>query len=284
MEKWFIKNREGDYKKIAKDFNISQFISKLLVNREIVDYKLINSYLEPQLDKLHNPCLMKDLSKGASIIKDNIINRKKIRIIGDYDVDGVMSIYILFTRIKRLGGDVDYVIPNRIDDGYGINNEIIKKAKEDGIDIIITCDNGIAAIDEIKLAKKLGLTIIITDHHEPRLIVDEFGRKRQITPNADAIINPKQLDCKYPFKGLCGAAVTFKLVQELYISFHMPLESTYPLLEYAAIATVCDVVDLVDENRIIVKKGLELLNKTENIGLKALINEKIGRASCRERV
>ncbi len=273
MEKWFVKRREGDYKKIASDFNISQFISKLLVNRGIVDYKLINSFLDPKLDKLHNPCLMKDLSKGASIIKHNIENKKKIRIVGDYDVDGVMSIYILYTSIKKLGGNVDYVIPNRIDDGYGINSEIIKRAREDDVDTIITCDNGIAAINEILLAKDLGLSVIVTDHHEPKLLVDDLGQITQICPKADAIINPKQLECKYPFKSLCGAAVSFKLVQQLYLIFDMSLESTYQLLEYTAIATVCDVVDLVDENRIIVKKGLELLNSTDNIGLKALFKE-----------
>lgn len=273
MEKWFIKNKGIDYRKIARDFKISEFLSKLLVNRNITDYSLIDSFIFPNLDRLHNPGLMKDLPKAADIIKDKIINKRKIRIVGDYDVDGVISIYLLYTGIKKCGGDVDYVIPSRVDDGYGINNEIVKEAKNDGIDTIITCDNGIAAIEQIKLAKELGLTVIVTDHHDLPFVIEETGEKKYLYTEADAIINPKQLECNYPFKGLCGAAVVFKLIQKLYSIFELPSETIYNLLEYTAIATVCDVVDLVDENRIIVKKGLELLNKTENIGLKALIKE-----------
>lgn len=273
MEKWFIKNKVADYKKIAKDFKISEFLSKLLVNRDITDYNLIDSFISSSLDRLHDPSLMKDLLKGADIIRDKIINKRKIRIVGDYDVDGVISIYLLYTGIKKCGGNVDYVIPSRINDGYGINNEIVREAEKDGIDTIITCDNGIAAIEQIKLAKELGLTVIVTDHHDLPFVVDEAGEKKYLSTEADAVINPKQKDCNYPFKGLCGAAVVFKLIQELYLIFELPLESTYCLMEYAAIATICDVVDLIDENRIIVKKGLELLNNTENIGLKALIKE-----------
>ncbi|OZV10706.1 single-stranded-DNA-specific exonuclease RecJ [Tissierella sp. P1] len=273
MEKWFIKNKVADYKKIAKDFKISEFLSKLLVNRDITDYNLIDSFISSSLDRLHEPSLMKDLLKGADIIRDKIINKRKIRIVGDYDVDGVISIYLLYTGIKKCGGNVDYVIPSRINDGYGINNEIVREAEKDGIDTIITCDNGIAAIEQIKLAKELGLTVIVTDHHDLPFVVDEAGEKKYLSTEADAVINPKQKDCNYPFKGLCGAAVVFKLIQELYLIFELPLESTYCLMEYAAIATICDVVDLIDENRIIVKKGLELLNNTENIGLKALIKE-----------
>ncbi|WP_406242122.1 single-stranded-DNA-specific exonuclease RecJ [Tissierella carlieri] len=273
MEKWFIKNKVADYKKIAKDFKISEFLSKLLVNRDITDYNLIDSFISSSLDRLHDPSLMKDLLKGADIIRDKIINKRKIRIVGDYDVDGVISIYLLYTSIKKCGGNVDYVIPSRINDGYGINNEIVREAEKDGIDTIITCDNGIAAIEQIKLAKELGLTVIVTDHHDLPFVVDEAGEKKYLSTEADAVINPKQKDCNYPFKGLCGAAVVFKLIQELYLIFELPLESTYCLMEYTAIATICDVVDLIDENRIIVKKGLELLNNTENIGLKALIKE-----------
>jgi len=273
LEKWFIKNKVADYKKIAKDFKISEFLSKLLVNRDITDYNLIDSFISSSLDRLHDPSLMKDLLKGADIIRDKIINKRKIRIVGDYDVDGVISIYLLYTGIKKCGGNVDYVIPSRINDGYGINNEIVREAEKDGIDTIITCDNGIAAIEQIKLAKELGLTVIVTDHHDLPFVVDEAGEKKYLSTEADAVINPKQKDCNYPFKGLCGAAVVFKLIQELYLIFELPLESTYCLMEYTAIATICDVVDLIDENRIIVKKGLELLNNTENIGLKALIKE-----------
>jgi len=273
LEKWFIKNKGNDYKKIAKDFKISEFLSKLLVNRDITDYRLIDSFIYPDLSKLHSPDSMKDLLKGVSIIKEDIINKRKIRIVGDYDVDGVISIYLLYRGIKKCGGNVDYVVPNRIDDGYGINIEIIKEAKIDNIDTIITCDNGIAAIEQIEFAKKLGLTVIVTDHHDIPFILDEKGEKKYLYTDADAVINPKQEDCKYPFKGICGAAVVFKLIQKLYSIFNLPQEEIYYFLEYLAIATVCDVVDLVDENRIIVKKGLELLNKTKNIGLKALIKE-----------
>ncbi len=273
MERWFIKNKVADYKKIARDFKISEFLSKLLVNRDIIDYNLIDSFISSSLDRLHDPSLMKDLLKGADIIRDKIINKRKIRIVGDYDVDGVISIYLLYTGIKKCGGNVDYVVPSRINDGYGINNEIVREAEKDGIDTIITCDNGIAAIEQIKLAKELGLTVIVTDHHDLPFVVDEAGEKKYLSTEADAVINPKQKDCNYPFKGLCGAAVVFKLIQKLYFIFELPLESTYCLLEYTAIATICDVVDLIDENRIIVKKGLELLNNTENIGLKALIKE-----------
>ena len=272
MEKWFIKNKSIDHRKIASDLNISNFISKLLVNRDITDYKLIDSFINPQLDKLHKPSLMKDLSKGVDIITDKILNKKKIRIVGDFDVDGVISVYLLYTGIKKCGGLVDYIIPDRIEDGYGINKEIIQIAKDDGIDTIITCDNGISAIDEIKFAKELGFSVIVTDHHDLPFIINN-GEKKYISTGADAVINPKQRDCQYPFKSLCGAGIAFKLIQELYIISGIQPELTYELLEYTAIATVCDVVDLIDENRIIVKEGLELLNKTENIGLRALIKE-----------
>ena len=273
MEKWFIKNKGIDHRKIASDLNISNFISKLLVNRDITDLKLIDSFINPQLDKLHKPSLMKDLSKGIDIIRDKVINQKRIRIVGDFDVDGVISVYLLYKGINKCGGIVDYIIPDRIEDGYGINKEIIQNAKDEGVDTIITCDNGIAAIEEIKFAKELGLTIIITDHHDLPFITKENGEKQYISLEADAIINPKQKDCSYPFKSLCGAGIAFKLIQELYIISGIQPELTYELLEYTAIATVCDVVDLVDENRIIVKEGLNLLNKTENIGLRALIRE-----------
>lgn len=273
MEKWFIKNKATNPKKIAEDFKISEFISKLLINRDITDYELIDSFIYPDLDKLHSPKLMKDLIKGTDIIEKKIKDKEKIRIIGDYDVDGVISVYLLYTGIKRCGGDVDYVIPNRIKDGYGINKDIIKLSKEEGIDTIITCDNGIAAIEEIQYAKELGLTVIVTDHHDLPFIINEDSKVEYINLEADAVINPKQIDCDYPFTKLCGAGIAFKFIEELYEKFKIPRESTYELLEYTAIATVCDVVDLVDENRIIVKKGLELLNETENIGLKALKKE-----------
>lgn len=274
MEKWFIKNRKGDYKNISKKFNISELLAKLLVNRGVTDFRSIEKFLNPTLDKLYDPSLMKDLNKAVEILKDKIINKKKIRIVGDFDVDGVMSIYILYTGIKRCGGLVDYVIPDRVNEGYGINNQIVEQAKEDGIDTIITCDNGIAAIEQIELAKDLDLTVIVTDHHDIPFVIDECtGEKRILHTKADAVINPKQEDCNYPFKNLCGAAVAYKLIERLYNIFNFQPSDIYPFLEFVAIATICDVVDLIDENRVIVKTGLELLNNTKNIGLKALINE-----------
>lgn len=274
MEKWFIKNKKADYKNISSKFKISEFLAKLLVNRGITDYITIEKFLNPSLDKLYNPSLMKDLDKAANIIKDKIDKQKPIRIVGDFDVDGVISIYILYTAIKRCGGIVDYVIPDRINEGYGINNQIVEQAKKDGVDTILTCDNGIAAIEQIELAKSLDLTVVVTDHHDiPYLIDESTGEKKVLYSNADAIVNPKQEECNYPFKYLCGAAVAFKLVERLYSIFNFHPSSIYSLLEFVAIATICDVVDLVDENRIIVKYGLELLNNTKNIGLKALIRE-----------
>ena len=186
MEKWFIRNKSADYKKIAAHFKISEFLAKLLINRDVNDHRLIDSFIYSNLDKLHNPKTMKDLSKGANIIKEKIINKDAIRIVGDYDVDGVISIYLLYTVIKQFGGNVDYVIPNRVDDGYGINNEIVKEAKKQGVDTIITCDNGIAAIEQIKLAKELGLTVIVTDHHDLPFIIDDSGEKVYLTLEADA--------------------------------------------------------------------------------------------------
>lgn len=273
LEKWFIKNRPGDLNKISKANNISKFLSKLLINRKITDDNLIKSYLDPNIDRLHKAELMKDLEKGTMIIKEKIESKEKIRVIGDFDVDGVMSVYILFKGIKRLGGLVDYVIPDRISDGYGININIVRDAQKDGINTIITCDNGIAAIEAVKFAKDIGLNVIITDHHDMPYTLNKSGEKKYIHTDADAVINPKQYDCKYPFKMLCGAGIAFKFIEKLYSIFNIPEKESFYLLEYAAIATVCDIVDLIDENRIIVKEGLKLLNNTKNIGLKALMKE-----------
>lgn len=273
MEKWFIKNRAGDLKNISKTHNISSFLSKLLINRGITKDNIINSYLNPSLDKLYKPNLMKDLEKGNMIIKGNIEKKEKIRIVGDFDVDGVMSVYILYKGIEKLGGLVDYVIPDRVSDGYGINENIVKSAKKDGINTIITCDNGIAAIEAISLAKDIGLTVIVTDHHDMPFFINELGQKEYIHTAADAVVDPKQYDCKYPFKMLCGAGIAFKFIQGLFSKYNILDDESYFLLEYTAIATVCDIVDLLDENRIIVKEGLKFLNNTKNIGLRALMKE-----------
>ena len=196
MEKWFIKNKNIDYSKIAKDLNISEIISKILVNRNIYDYDQIDRFINPNIDKLYSPILMFDLVKGAKIIEESIKNCEKIRIVGDFDVDGVMSVYILYKSLKSLGANVDYKIPDRIQDGYGINNDIVNEANSDGIRLIITCDNGIAALEQIRLAKELGLKIIITDHHDLPYFEEE-GIKNQIIPEADAVINPKNPNCNH---------------------------------------------------------------------------------------
>lgn len=271
LKKWFVRNRKTDYRAIAKRYGISEIVSKLLVNRDIIDNDSIESFIHPVYKNLHNPRDMKDLEKAADIMKNKIETNQKIMISGDFDVDGVVSIFILYTALKRCGADVVYEIPDRVKDGYGINNNIIDKAKDMGIDTIITCDNGIAAIDTINYGKQLGMTIIVTDHHDIPFIEKENGEREIISSDADAIINPKQNECNYKFKALCGAGVAFKFIQVLYEEMGIDKSEAYKLIEYVAIATVCDVVDLVDENRIFVKNGLKLLNETSNIGLKELI-------------
>lgn len=272
-ERWFIKNIKADYKQISKKYGITELMSKLIVNRNIANDEMIRSYINPEFNMLHNPREMKGLEEAVKIILNKIKLNEKIRIVGDYDVDGVISIYILYTALKRCNANVDYEIPDRIKDGYGININIIKQAKEDGIDTILTCDNGISAIEQIKYAKDLGLTVIVTDHHDIPFIDDEDKNRTFISPGADVIVNPKQEECNYKFKQLCGAGVAFKLVEVLYENLNIDKEECYKFLEFLAIATVCDVVDLVDENRVFVKKGLELINSTTNLGLKELISE-----------
>lgn len=272
-ERWFIKNKKLDYKKMSQRYGITELMCKLIVNRDITDDEIIKSYINPSLENLHDPRTMKDVEKAANILKDKIKNNEKIRIVGDYDVDGVISVYILYSALKICNADVDYEIPDRIKDGYGINTNILKLAKEDNIDTILTCDNGIAAIDAIKYAKDMGMTVIVTDHHDIPFVEDEDGNRTFISSEADAIINPKQSECGYKFKQLCGAGVAFKLMQVLYEELGISKEELYKFIEYLAIATVCDVVDLIDENRIFVKHGLEKINKTTNLGLNALREE-----------
>ena len=267
MKKWFVKVRKTNHKEIAKEFGISEIVSKLIVNRDIIDNDYIKSFINPTYDNLHNPRDMKDLGKAVKLMKQKIESSKKIMIVGDYDVDGVVSLFILHTALERCGADVVYEIPDRIEDGYGINKSIMDKAKDKGIDTIITCDNGIAAIDTIKYGKELGMTIIVTDHHDIPFIEKEEGIREFICSEADAIINPKQKDCKYKFKALCGAGVAFKFIEVLYEEMDIDKSECYKLIEYVAIATVCDVVDLIDENRIFVKNGLKLIENTSNLGL-----------------
>ena len=272
-ERWFIKNIKADYKYISKKYALSELVSRLIVNRNIISDEMIRSYINPDFDKFHEAREMKDLEKSVDILREKIKAQNKIRIVGDYDVDGVISIYILYSALKRCNANVDYEIPDRIKDGYGINMNIIKQAKEDGVDTILTCDNGISAIDQIKYAKELGITVIVTDHHDIPFVEKENNVREFISLSADAVVNPKQSECNYKFKQLCGAGVAFKLVEVLYDAFNIDKKECYKFIEFLAIATVCDVVDLVDENRIFVKKGLELINSTTNLGLQELIRE-----------
>lgn len=267
MEKWFVRNKNIDYKKIAKKYGISEVISKILINRNIYLEESIDTFLYGGLDSLHSPSTMYGIKNASNIIKESIGKGEKIRIVGDYDVDGVMSIYILYTSLVGLGANIDFVIPDRKKDGYGINERIVERANEDGVELLITCDNGISAFEPVELANDLGIKVIITDHHDLTYRIEE-DEKVYVTPEADAVINPKNPKCNYPFELLCGAGVAYKLVEYI---FSEEKEEIYPLLEYVAIATVCDVVDLVDENRIMVKHGLKLINSTKNIGLKSLI-------------
>lgn len=273
QEKWFVASKKADFQGISKKYGIDQVTARIIRNRDITEEKDIAKYLRPALSALYSPHLMKDMDCLISILKDKIQNKQPIRIIGDYDIDGVQATYILQKGIARAGGIVTAAIPDRMKDGYGINENLITQAKEDGADTIITCDNGIAAIDAIAYAKELGLTVLVTDHHDIPYI-EENGVRRYLKSKADAIVNPKQEDCRYPFSGICGAVVAFKVVQALYESCDIPKEEAMEFLENAAFATVGDVMDLVDENRIIVKYGLEQMRHTKNPGLRALIQQK----------
>ncbi len=272
MEKWFIKNRQADYKKIAATFGISEVLARLCVNRGINSKEELSAYLNPSIEQLHSPFLLKDIEKAVQLIITKINDQAKIRIVGDYDVDGVMATYILYTGLTKISAIVDYEIPERIKDGYGININIIEQAKKDYIDTIITCDNGIAALEQVKRAKELNMTVIITDHHDIAFL-EEYGVRSYMVPEADAVVNPKQEDCHYPFEGICGAVVAYKLVEALYQTLGRQKDDIEELLEFAAIATVCDVMDLVNENRAIVKFGLQKINMTKNPGLQSLLME-----------
>lgn len=272
MKKWIVQNKKADFNAVAKEFHIDPVIARIIRNREIMELKDIKTYLYGGVSDLYDAHLLKDADKLVGILKEKIKQKKPIRIIADYDVDGVTSGYEWMTGLKKVGAVVSVHIPDRMKDGYGINEAIIKKAYDDGIDTIVTCDNGIAAIDEIAYAKSLGMTVLVTDHHE--IPYDEVDGKRIYkTSNADAIVNPHQHDCNYPFKGLCGAGVSFKVIGLLYEQFGIPKTALNELIEFAAFGTVADVMDLKDENRIIVKLGLRAIRQTKNIGMKALIKE-----------
>lgn len=270
MEKWMVYNKKADFQKIGSEFGIDPVIARLIRNRDIQDMKEIRSYLYGTLAEIPSPWKMKDMERAVQILQKKITQKKKIRIIGDYDIDGVTATCILLKGLKRLNANVDTYIPDRVKDGYGMHEQLIDKALEDGIDTILTCDNGIAAAAEIEYAKKEGLTVIVTDHHDIPFRDTEDGRI-WIIPKADAVVNPKQNDCLYPNKNICGTVVAWKLIWALYERLEIDSDEIWDFLELAAIATVGDVMDLQGENRIIVKEGLKKLSSTSFEGLKALI-------------
>lgn len=270
MEKWIEIRKGGNFMEMAKKYGIDPLIARIIRNRDITDEKEITEYLYGGKEALHNPHLLKDADKAAEIIAEGIAGKKAMRIIGDYDIDGVNATYILLEGIRRCGGNVDAAIPDRMKDGYGINEHLIEQALSDGKELLITCDNGIAAINEINFAKEKGMTVVVTDHHEIPYRNTEQG-KEFLRSNADAIANPKQADCPYPCKGICGAVVAWKLVQVLYERMDIPVEEADIFIENAGFATVGDVMDLTGENRILVKLGLKALEHTKNPGMKALI-------------
>lgn len=270
MEKWVVAAKRADFNSIGQEFEIDPVIARLIRNRDVTGQDNIRMYLKGSIKDIPSPWLMKDMKKAVKIIKEKVSEKAKIRIIGDYDIDGVMSTYVLLRGLIRIGADVDTYIPDRVADGYGIHEHLINRAEEDKVDTILTCDNGIAAVSEIQLAKEKGMTVIVTDHHEIPYKETENGRKI-ILPPADAILNPKQQDCPYPSKNLCGAVVAFKLISALYEEFCVPGEELEDFYELAAIATVGDVMDLQGENRILVKEGLKRLKNTGNPGLRELI-------------
>lgn len=270
MEKWMVAAKRADFKGIGERFGIDQVTARIIRNRDVIGEKAIEKYLHGSRKDFYSPWLLKDMEKAVAILQEKIENRNRIRIIGDYDIDGVMSTYILLESLRGLGCDVDMMIPNRITDGYGINEHLIEQAWQEGRDTIITCDNGIAAVTQIRKAKDLGMTVIVTDHHEVPFEDLEGGRK-EILPPADAIVNPKQKACSYPFAGLCGAVVAMKVMEALYEKMEPEVDLVDKMLPFAGIATIGDVMDLQDENRILVKEGLQRLHHTTNLGLQELI-------------
>lgn len=270
MERWVLLRKGADFEAIGKKYQISPRLACLIRNRDVIGEEAVDRYLNGTISDLYDGMLMKDMDKAIDILKEKILEDKKIRVIGDYDIDGVNATYILLEGLERLGADVDSDIPDRISDGYGLNRHLVERAYEAGVDTLITCDNGIAAADEIAYGKEMGMTVIVTDHHE--VPFDEHdGEKRYRIPPADAVMDPKQPDCLYPFKGLCGAAVAYKLMEALWESMGKDSADLDNLIENVAIATIGDVMDLEDENRIFVKEGLQMLRRTKNPGLKALI-------------
>lgn len=270
MEKWFLTNKKADFSAIAEKFGITPITAKLIRNRDMTEDADIERFLHGGLKDMHDPYGMKDMAILAEIISGDIRNNRKIRVVQDYDVDGCMSGCILVKAITECGGTADYDVPDRTSEGYGINDRIVDSAIADGVSTILTCDNGIAALDVIKRAEELGLTVIVTDHHEVQY-KEENGEIHYLMPPAHAVVDPKRPDCPYPYKSLCGAGIAYKTAEALYGIFGIDNNRLHELLQYAAIATVCDIVDLTDENRIIVKEGFKRLENTDNFGLAALL-------------
>ncbi|MDY4078123.1 MAG: single-stranded-DNA-specific exonuclease RecJ [Clostridium sp.] len=268
-EKWVAINRKQEFEKLSKETNLHPLMVRLLANRDIKTGKEASLFLNGTINDLHDGSLMKDMKKGVSIIKNAILDKKKIVIYGDYDCDGVCSTTILYKVLQALGANFKYHIPNREDEGYGMNSNRIRKLKEEGVEVILTCDNGISAMEEVRLAKELGMTVVITDHHDIPY-VEEGGKRKNVIPEGDAVINPKQ-DNSYPFKELCGAGIALKFSEQLVKAMGRNFDEFKYLYQFAAMATVCDVVELLDENRIIVKEGLKIINNNPNKGLNELI-------------
>lgn len=270
METWKVYSKRADFDGIAKKYHIDPVTARIIRNRDIIEDEQIRRFLEGGVDDLYDPHLMKDVDLLCDILVRKIDEKASIRVIGDYDIDGVMSSYILITALERVGARVSAAIPHRMTDGYGLNSNIIENAKSDGVDTIITCDNGIAAIKEIELAHSYGMTVLVTDHHE--VVYEELnGQKKYISCGADAIVNPHQVECNYPYENLCGAGVAWKVVCAIYERYRIPYEEALGFLEFVAFATVGDIVSLTDENRILVKEGLKRIHKTSNPGMQALI-------------
>jgi len=269
-KKWLLRNTSKDISSLAKKSGVSAVVAKILINRGFDNEIDIKKFMRASVDDLYDPFLMKDMGKATILIKSAIEKKEKIVVYGDYDADGVTSTVIMYKGLKRCGADVEFYVPDREHEGYGINSDRIRKLKEEGFGVILTCDNGIAAIEQVKIAKDLGMVVIITDHHELQFEENEVGARIFKLPSADAVINPKQEKCNYPFKQLCGAGIAFKFVQALYIEFGIQKELANEFIEIAGIGTICDVVDLVDENRIIAKNALDMLTNTKNLGLKCL--------------
>ncbi|MBO4976829.1 MAG: single-stranded-DNA-specific exonuclease RecJ [Lachnospiraceae bacterium] len=272
MEKWLVSAKKADFNAWAQKFGISPVLARIIRNRDITEEAQVRSFLQGTLEDCHSPWLLYHMEKAVDLILQKIQEKAPIRVIGDYDVDGICSSYILTRGLQLLGGCADTAIPHRIHDGYGLNEHLIETARQDGIRMIVTCDNGIAAVSQIALAGEYGMTVVVTDHHEVPFTM-ENGEKKELLPQADAIVDPKQQACQYPYKNICGAVVAYKLIQALAERTGSKLltDAMEELLQFAAIATVCDVMELKDENRILVKEGLKRLKVTQNLGLRALI-------------